>query len=173
MTHREISIAFQTDKSAAQYRALAQLVNQYDFDAVSVYCDLPYHPGFAAALLMAPYLERARIGVAANPPARVHPLDMAAQAALLADVAPGGAYLGIARGAWLDDHAMHEPQPPIQAIREAIEVVRYMHAGKTGGYHGQVYRLAEHVRAPYPLPQTPIPILVGTWGRKLSIIAGG
>ena len=172
MTHHEISIAFQTDKSAAQYRALAQFVNQYDFDAVSVYCDLPYHPGFAAALLMAPYLERARIGVAANPPARVHPLDMAAQAALLNDVAPGGAYLGIARGAWLTDHALHEPQPPVQSIREAVEVVRYMLSGGTGGYHGQVYQLAAHVKAPYPLPAKPIPLLIGTWGRKLAIIAG-
>jgi 5,10-methylenetetrahydromethanopterin reductase len=172
MTHHEISIAFQTDKSAAQYRALAQLVNQYDFDVVSVYCDLPYHPGFAAALLMASHLQRARIGVAANPPARVHPLDMAAQAALLNDVAPGGAYLGIARGAWLADHAIHEPQSPIQAIREAVDIVRYMLAGGTGGYHGQVYQLAEHVKAPYPLPEKPIPILIGTWGRKLSVIAG-
>jgi len=169
---REISIAFQTDKSAAQYQALAQLVDKYDFDAVSVYCDLPYHPGFAAALLMAPHLSRARIGVAANPPARVHPLDMAAQAALLADVAPGGAYVGIARGAWLDDHAMHEPQPPIQSIRESIEIVRYMLSGQTGGYQGQVYQLASHVKAPYPLPDKPIPILVGSWGRKLCAIAG-
>lgn len=169
---REISIAFQTDKTAVQYRALAQLVDQYDFDAVSVYSDLPYHPGSAAALMMAPYLTRARIGVAANPPARVHPLDIAAQGALLADVAAGGAYIGIARGAWLGDHAIHEAAQPIQAVRESIEIVRYMLSGQTGGYQGKVYQLAAHVKAPYPLPNKPIPILVGTWGRKLSAIAG-
>src|SRR5690606_8349432 len=99
MNTREISIAFQTDKSAAEYIALAKLVNQYDFDAVSVYCDAPFHPGFAPLLLMSPYLERARVGVAALPPSRVHPIDIAAQAALLADAAPGGVYIGIARGA--------------------------------------------------------------------------
>ena len=41
MTTHQISIAFQTDKSSAEYITLAKLVNQYPFDVVSVYCDLP------------------------------------------------------------------------------------------------------------------------------------
>ena len=32
----EISIAFQTNKSASDYVALARLVDKYDFDAVSL-----------------------------------------------------------------------------------------------------------------------------------------
>lgn len=169
---REVSIAFQTDKTAARYIALAQLVDQYDFDCVSVYCDAPFHPGFAALFLMAPHIKRARIGVAALPPSRVHPIDIAAQAALLAELAAGGIYIGMARGAWLADHGIPEPEQPIQAIREAVEVVRYMLSGATGGYKGQVYQLAEHVRAPYPLPAVLPPILIGTWGRKLCALAG-
>lgn len=170
----EISIAFQTDKTAAQYIALAKVVNRYDFDAVSVYCDAPFHPPYAPLMLMAPHIERARVGVAANAPSRIHPIDIAAQSALLADVAKGGVYIGVARGAWLEDHGIEEKQPPIQAIREAVEVIRYMLSGKEGGYHGQVYQIAPHVRAPYPLPSQPIPIpiLIGTWGRKLCGLAG-
>ncbi|HEX2618831.1 MAG TPA: hypothetical protein VHL11_01755, partial [Phototrophicaceae bacterium] len=99
--NREISVAFQTDKSAAQYIALAKLVNQYDFNAITVYCDAPYHPPYAPLMLMAPYIERARIGVAANAPSRIHPIDIAAQTALLAEIASGGVYIGLARGAWL------------------------------------------------------------------------
>jgi 5,10-methylenetetrahydromethanopterin reductase len=169
---REISIAFQTDKSAAYYAALAKLVNGYDFDAVSVYCDAPYHPPFPPLMLMAPHIERARVGVAALAPSRVHPIDIAAQTALLAEVARGGVYVGIARGAWLEDHAIKEHQPPLQAIREAVDVIRYMLAGQTGGYQGTVYRLAQHVRAPYPVPDQPVPILIGTWGPRLCAIAG-
>ena len=66
MSHRAISLAFQTDKSAAQYVALAQLVDQFAFDCVTVYCDAPFHPGYAPLLLMAPHIKRARVGIAAG-----------------------------------------------------------------------------------------------------------
>ncbi|GAB4508679.1 MAG: glucose-6-phosphate dehydrogenase (coenzyme-F420) [Anaerolineae bacterium] len=169
---REISIAFQTDKSAAEYVRLAKLVNEYSFNRVTVYCDAPFHPSFGPLLLMAPHLTRARVGASAVPPSRVHPLDIAANTALLAQVAPGGVYMGVARGAWLEDHAITELQPPIQAVREAVEIMRYLLTGQSGGYQGQVYQLAEHVTAPYPLPEQPIPILIGSWGRKLCAVAG-
>jgi len=169
---REISIAFQTDKTAAQYIALAKLVNQYDFDAVSLYCDAPFHPPYPALMLMAPHIERARLGVAAVSPSRIHPIDIAAQTALLADVARGGVYVGLSRGAWLKDHGIAEHLPPLQAIREAVGVVRYLLSGQTGGYPGVVYRLAPHVRAPYPLPDQPVPLLIGTWGKGMAALAG-
>jgi 5,10-methylenetetrahydromethanopterin reductase len=169
---REISIAFQTDKTAAQYVGLAKLVNNYDFDAVSVYCDAPFHPPYAPLMLMAPHIEHARVGVAAVPPSRIHPIDIAAQTALLAELARGGVYVGIARGAWLADHAINEHRPALQAIREAVDIVRYMLSGQSGGYQGRVYQLAAHVRAPYPLPERPIPVLIGTWGQRLAALAG-
>jgi 5,10-methylenetetrahydromethanopterin reductase len=167
---REISIAFQTDKTPAQYVALAQLVNQYDFDVVSVYCDAPFHPSFGPLLLMAPYITRARIGPAAVSPSRIAPIDMAAETALLSQVANAGVYLGISRGAWLRDHGMTEL--PLQAIREAVEIVCYMLSGGNGGYQGEIFQLAPNVHAPYPLPDAPIPIMIGTWGRKLCAVAG-
>ncbi|MBI5669313.1 MAG: LLM class flavin-dependent oxidoreductase [Chloroflexi bacterium] len=169
---REVSIAFQTDKSATQYIALAKLVNQYAFDAVTVYCDLPYHTPYAPLMLMAPHLDRARVGVAANAPSRIHPVDIAAQTALLADVARGGVYVGLARGAWLGDHGIHELTPPAQVIREAVDVIRYLLEGRTGGYTGQVYSLAPQVHAPYPLPAGRVPVLIGTWGGQLAGVAG-
>lgn len=172
MSKREISIAFQTDKTPAQYIALAQLVNQYAFDAVSVYCDAPFHPSYGPLLLMAPHIQRARIGPAAVSPARITPIDIAAETALLAQLAQGGVYVGIARGAWLGDHGIRESNQPIQVIREAIEIVRLLLSGESGGYDGQVYKIAPHVRAPYPLPQQNIPVLIGSWGKKLCALAG-
>lgn len=166
----KISIALQTDKTAAEYIALAQLINQYDFDVVSVYCDAPFHPSYGPLLLMAPHLTRARLGPAAVPPTRIHPIDIAAQSALLADVAQGGVYIGLARGAWLADHGITDSS--ILTIREAAAVIRYMLSGGTGGYEGQVFRLAPHVRPPYPTPSEPIPLLIGSWGRKLCALAG-
>jgi 5,10-methylenetetrahydromethanopterin reductase len=167
-----ISIALQTDKTPAQYVALAHLIDRYDFDVVSVYCDAPFHPSYAALLLMAPHLQRARIGAAAVPPARVHPIDIAAQTAMLAQIARGSVYIGLARGAWLSDHGIREPDKPIRAIREAVDVIRYLLEGKTGGYTGEIYAIAPHVRAPYPLPDQPIPLLIGSWGKQLCSLAG-
>jgi 5,10-methylenetetrahydromethanopterin reductase len=169
---QEISIAFQTDKSAREYIALAQLVDQYDFDAVTVYYDAPFHPSYAPLMLMAPHITRARLGAAAISPSRMHPLDIAANAALLADLAQGGTYIGIARGAWLASHGITELKPAITAIRESVDVVRYFLEGRNDGYQGRVFQIADHVRAPYPLPDQTIPILIGTWGKKLSAVAG-
>ena len=168
----EISIAFQTDKSATHYVALARLVDQYDFDVVSVYCDAPFHPSYGPLLLMAPHIKRAQLGPAAISPSRMHPIDISAQTALLAQLAEGGVYVGLARGAWLDDHGIREIKPPLQAIRETAEIVQYLLSGAKGGYSGEVFRLAEQVRAPYPLPNSPIPLLIGTWGPKMCALAG-
>jgi 5,10-methylenetetrahydromethanopterin reductase len=172
MNTRQISIAFQTDKHPRRYVELAQFVDQYDFDAVTVYCDLPYHPSFGPLLLMAPHIKRARIGTAAVQPSRMHPLDMAANIALLASVANAGVYLGISRGAWLEDHGVAEVTPPIAAIRETVEVVRRVLGGVQAPYEGQVYRISATFPPPYPLPESPVPILIGTWGRKLAYVAG-
>ena len=172
MTKRELSIAFQTDKRAHEYIGLAKLVDQYAFDAVTVYCDAPYHPSYGPLILMAPHIQRARIGPAGVPPSRVHPLDIAAQTALLADLAQGGVYVGLVRGGWLEEHGIKELNPPIQAMREAIEIIRLLLAGESAGFDGRVYQIAEHVRAPYPLPDTEIPLQIGTWGKRLAALAG-
>lgn len=172
MANHELSIAFQTDKRASEYVALAKLVDQYAFDAVTVYCDAPYHPSYGPLLLMAPHIRRARIGPSGIPPSRMHPLDIAAQTALLADLAAGGVYIGLVRGGWLAEHGIRELEPPIGAIREAARIIRALLAGDAAGYAGAVYQIAEHVRAPYPLPDAQIPLQIGTWGRKLAALAG-
>ena len=174
MTHNshEISIAFQTNKTPNEYIALAQLVNQYDFDAITVYCDAPFHPSYGPLLLMAPHIQRARLGPAAISPARIHPIDIAANTALLAGIAQAGIYVGIARGAWLASHGITESASPIQQIRETVEIIRYFLEGRSEGYEGRVYQIAEHVKAPYPLPDRPVPVLIGTWGKILAGLAG-
>jgi len=170
--NREISIAFQTDKTPQQYRELAQLVNHYDFDAVSVYGDMPFQPSFGPLLLMAPFLDRARIGPACVSPSRMPPIDMAGDVALLDHLTEGRAYLGIARGTWLGKHGVREIMPPIAAIRESIEIVRKLLCGTGGAYNGAVYQMDETVRLGFPVYRDHVPILVGTWGRKLGAVAG-
>lgn len=172
MSKRELSIAFQTDKRAGDYIALAKLANQYAFDALTVYCDAPFQPSYGPLLLMAPHVTKARLGPAGIPPSRMHPIDIAAQTALLADMAAGGVYIGLVRGGWLADHGISELKPAISAIREAADIIRLLLAGESAGFKGRVYNIAEHVRAPWPLPSQRIPLQIGTWGEKLAGLAG-
>ena len=204
--NHELSIAFQTDKRAADYISLAKLVNGYAFHAVTVYCDAPYHPSYLPLLLMAPHIKRARIGPAGLPPSRMHPLDIAAGAALLADIANAGTYIGLVRGGWLEEHGIRELRPPIKAMRESVNIIQRLLAGETaitedqpppdptGGPRGvnrashrlaptgksgtgprgvqEVFKIAPHVRAPYPLPSARIPLQIGAWGAKMAALAG-
>ncbi len=169
---REISIAFQTNKTPAQYRELAQLVNGYDFDAVSVYGDMPFQPSFGPLMLMAPHLDRARIGPACVAPSRLPPIDMAGDIALLDHLTAGRAYLGISRGAWLERHGARELKPPVTAIHECIEIVQKLLRGDESTYNGRVFQVEANVRLPYPIYRERVPILVGTWGPKLAAVAG-
>ena len=42
------AISFQSDKSIAEYRELADIVDRYDFEQVSVYQDLFFQPPWPA-----------------------------------------------------------------------------------------------------------------------------
>jgi 5,10-methylenetetrahydromethanopterin reductase len=172
MKTHQLSIAFQTDKTPGEYIALAKMVNQYRFDVVSVYCDLPYHPSYGPLLLMAPHITTARIGPAAISPARMHPVDIAASSALLSGTAQKGVYVGLARGAWLDEFGIEESQKPIQMIREACLLIRKILHNKTYTFEGEIYNISKSIPVPYPIPEGETPIMIGTWGQKLAEVSG-
>lgn len=170
---RQVALGVQTDKTPAEYVALAQLIDRHDVDVVHLYCDLPFTPSYLPLALMAPHLRRARLGPAGVSLARMTPVDIAADTALLAQLARGGVSVGLVRGGWLADYGMREPERPLQAIREGVAVIRYMLSGARGGLDGDIYPLAEHAWSPWALPPgTQVPVLIGSWGPRLCALAG-
>ena len=171
---RQVALGVQTDKTPAEYVALAQLIDRFDVDVVHAYCDLPFTPSYLPLALMAPHLRRARVGPAGVSLARMAPVDVAADTALLAQLARGGVSVGLVRGGWLEDYGIREPGRPLQAMREGVAVIRYMLAGQTGGLKGEIYSLAEHAYSPWALPggDRSVPILIGSWGPRLCALAG-
>lgn len=170
---RQVALGIQTDKTPAEYVALAGLIDRFEVDVVHVYCDLPFTPSYLPMALMAPHLRQARLGPAGVSLARMAPVDIAADTALVAQLARGGVSVGLVRGGWLGDYGIREPDHPLQAIREGVAVIRYMLAGETGGLEGDIYPLAEHAFSPWALPQgTHVPILIGSWGPRLCALAG-
>ncbi len=165
---RQISIACQTNLLPSEYIEFAQVANRYDFDVVSVYSDLPYHPAYGPLVLMAPHLQRARVGPAGVTPARLAPIDMAAQAALLHSCAPAGSYLGLVRGAWNEEFGIPPLPRPLTALPECARIVRQLWRGEAIDPVPQIFPVPKKARLAVPLPQAEIPILVGTWGPKLA-----
>ena len=172
MAHRlRFGIAFQGDKRPAEYRALARLVDGYGFDVVSVYNDLLYQPALGPLLWMAPHLSRVTLGPAALNPYTVHPLEIAGQAALLDLATEGRAYLGLARGAWLDALGVDQPRP-VATPREAVLLVRHLLARRPEPFEGVVFQLAADATLRYAPVRPAVPITLGTWGLRTVRLAG-
>jgi 5,10-methylenetetrahydromethanopterin reductase len=167
----ELSIAFQTDKTAAEYAALGKLVDKIPFDVVSAYNDLFFQPALGPLLLLAQHVTGARLGPAALNPLTLHPVEIAGQIAFLHAVTGGRAYLGLARGAWLDTLGVSLDRP-LTRLRESIEVVRHLLDGRTDGYAGEIYSLAEGATLKYELPRGHVPITLGTWGERTARTLG-
>jgi 5,10-methylenetetrahydromethanopterin reductase len=165
------SIAFQGDKSPREYEALAGLVDGYGFDAVSVYNDLMFQPALGPLMLMAPKLRRAHLGPAALNPFTLHPVEIAGQAAMLDLVTGGRTYLGLARGAWLEQIGVTSARA-VQTLREAVLVVRHLLARNAGAFEGGIFRIAAGTTLNYAPLRADVPIMIGTWGLQTAAMAG-
>src|SRR5919202_5410716 len=166
-----ISIAFQSDKALGDYAELGALVEGYGFGTISVYADLLFQPPLAALLAIASATRRIRLGPACLNPYTLHPVEIAGQIAALDAASDGRAYLGLARGAWLDSLGIAQRRP-IETIREAIAVVRHLLRGERAPFEGVVYRLVEHHQLQYPVARPDVPVLIGAWGPRLAALAG-
>src|ERR1700761_7813611 len=147
----EYGIAFQTDKPPGGYAPLAAAAEAHGFDVVSVFADLLYQPPLPALLEMAAATSRVRLGAACLNPYTQHPYEIAGQVAALDAASGGRAYLGLARGAWLDAGGV-TARRPLTRLRAAAAVARLLLAGEESGVAGREFRLTAGTALRYPLP---------------------
>lgn len=167
----EVGLGLQSDKRPEDYAGLAQAAERHGFDVLTVYSDLMYQPPIFPLLVMAAATQRVRLGPACLNPYSLAPFEIAGQTAALDLASDGRAYLGIARGSWLGDVGIEQPQP-VATLREAVEVVRLLLSGDPGGFAGERFRLAPGTTLRYrPLRPDP-PLLIGTWGPRTAALAG-
>jgi len=160
-----ISIAFQTDKALSAYGVLAEQVEAYGFDGVSVYNDMLYQPAWLPLLEIARSTRRVRLGPAAVNPFTCHPITIAGQIAQIDEASQGRAYLGLARGGWLDFVGL-DPTRPVNALREAFTCIAHLLQGNIDPLPGEVFPLAGGDTLRWPLHRRQIPFLLGSWGAK-------
>jgi 5,10-methylenetetrahydromethanopterin reductase len=97
-------------------------------------------------------------------------VEIAGQIAALDHVSGGRAFLGLARGGWLDRLGL-EQRGARAAIEDTLEIVRRLLSGDTGGYAGERFSLAPGARLQYPTLRPDVPVMVGTWSRRTSAVA--
>jgi 5,10-methylenetetrahydromethanopterin reductase len=161
----ELSIAFQTDKPLTAYVALAATAEAYGFDAVTVYNDMLYQPAWLPLLEMARATSRVRLGVAAVNPFTCHPINIAGNIALIDEASHGRAYLGMARGSWLEFVGV-KPSRPVAALREAMACVRHLLRRDPAPLPGEFFPLAGGDSLRWRILRADIPFLLGTWGAQ-------
>ena len=120
---------------------------------------------------MASATERIRLGPVALNPFTLHPYEIAGQIAMLDAVSSGRAFLGLAKGAWLDRLGIEEARP-LGAMKEAVEIIRALHTGDESGVAGERFTLTPGTKLSYPLTRKSVPLLIGTWGPATARWAG-
>jgi 5,10-methylenetetrahydromethanopterin reductase len=168
---RELGLGLQTDKQPGEYGALARLADEAGFAVVTAFNDLWFQPALPALLEIAAATSRVRIGPSCLNPFAVHPVEIAGQTAALDAASDGRAFVGLARGAWLETLGVDQSDP-VTAIREAWEVVRRLLAGDDSGFAGRRFSLPRGERLRYSVRRREVPLLVGTWGPRLAAFAG-
>ena len=155
----------------AEYEAIARRAEAAGIDVLSVYHDLLDQPAIAPLLLMARVTERVRLGPAALNPFTLHPYEIAGQIAMLDSVSNGRAFLGLAKGAWLDRLGIEEERPLV-GLKEAVAIIRALLSGDQTGVAGERFTLAPGTALSYPRIRESVPLLIGTWGRQTARWAG-
>ena len=128
----EIGIAFQTDKPPGRYGELAAAAEAHGFNVVSVFADLLDQSPLPALLEMARATSRVRLGAACLNPYTQHPYEIAGGLAALDATSGGRAYLGLARGAWLEAIGI-EQRRPLDHLRDTAAIVRALLSGDERG----------------------------------------
>jgi 5,10-methylenetetrahydromethanopterin reductase len=166
-----LGLGLQGDKPLSGYGELGATVEAAGFDAVCVFNDLWFQPPLPALLEIARATSRVRLGPACVNPFTVHPFEIAGQMAMLDEASRGRAYLGLARGAWLDELGIAQERP-LTAVREAWEVVRRLLAGDVEGFAGARFSLPAGRALRYARARVAVPLMIGGWRPGIVALAG-
>ena len=171
MTVREVGLGLQGNRAPAEYAKIAKLAEGYGFDVLTVFSDLMYQPAIVPLMVAALNSRRIRLGPACLNPFTLHPVEIAGQIAALDLASNGRAYLGLARGAWLDNVGI-EQRRPVKALREAAAIVRLLLARDTRSFQGEVFSVAAGTTLQFEVQRSRVPLLIGTWSPKTAALAG-
>jgi alkanesulfonate monooxygenase SsuD/methylene tetrahydromethanopterin reductase-like flavin-dependent oxidoreductase (luciferase family) len=124
---------------------------------------------------LANHTSRVRIGTLVSPTTIHHPAIMANRAATVDQISGGRLTLGLGAGWQINEHAAYgielfEARDRVDRFEEAIQIIRQMFTEPRVTFAGRHYNIVDAPCEPKPT-QTPLPIVVGTSGPRMSRIA--
>ena len=126
---------------------------------------------YVSLTLAAMYTEKIRLGPGVTNPYLIHPVMTAQAVASLNEVAPGRVVCGIGVG---DKTTLAtvgvEPEAPLAAIRDSVQIIRDMTSGKGSQLEGKAFRVFG-ARFFFKVGN-PIPVYIGAQGPKMLSLAG-
>lgn len=153
------------------YGPLAATVEALGFDELHIADDLIFRPAWPILALAAQATTRIRLGPAIVTPQVAHPVYHAANLAALDELSGGRAVFGIGRGGFNQLLGI-ERQHSMQILREAVAMVRRMLAGERSAVEGRFFRASPDLFFQFEPVRREIPLFIGTWGPKISELAG-
>ncbi|NNE11905.1 MAG: LLM class flavin-dependent oxidoreductase [Ilumatobacter sp.] len=132
------------------------------------------HECWAMLPAIAAVTERLRLGSLVAPTSVHHPAVLANRAATIDHISHGRMVLGLGAGWQINEHRAYgiELEPPKQRVdrfEEAIEIIRSLLGQDRTTFSGDVYTIIDAPSDPPPV-QDPLPILVGTKGKRMMKI---
>jgi alkanesulfonate monooxygenase SsuD/methylene tetrahydromethanopterin reductase-like flavin-dependent oxidoreductase (luciferase family) len=132
------------------------------------------HECWAMLPAIAAVTERVRIGSLVAPTSVHHPAVLANRAATIDHISDGRMVLGLGAGWQINEHRAYgiELEPPkrrVDRFEQAIQVVRSLLSEDRTTFAGSIYSITDAPADPKPI-QSPLPILVGTGGRRMQRI---
>jgi 5,10-methylenetetrahydromethanopterin reductase len=167
----QFGVGFGGTLAPAEYAPLAARLEELGFDVATVFGDLMMQPPAMVLASMAEATSRIHLGVGCYTPWTLHPVEIAGQLAYLDHLSSGRAFMGIVRGAWLDQLHL-DTRRSLAAVTDTVTIVRQLLGGSEEGHRGQVYSLAPGTKPFYPVLRERVPLMVGTWSPRLSEYAG-
>jgi alkanesulfonate monooxygenase SsuD/methylene tetrahydromethanopterin reductase-like flavin-dependent oxidoreductase (luciferase family) len=118
--------------------------------------------------------ERLRVGSLVSPTTFRHPTILANTAATIDQISRGRLTLGIGAGWQVNEHLAYgvdllEGKDRVDRFEEAIQIIKSMLTDNRTSFAGQHFSITEAPCQPQPV-QTPLPIMVGTGGPRMSKI---
>ena len=118
--------------------------------------------------------ERIRVGSLVSPTTFRHPTVLANTAATIDQISRGRLTLGIGAGWQVNEHLAYgvdllEGKDRVDRFEEAIQIIKSMLTHNRTSFAGQHFSITDAPCQPQPV-QTPLPIMVGTGGPRMSKI---
>ncbi|HIN59627.1 MAG TPA: LLM class flavin-dependent oxidoreductase [Gammaproteobacteria bacterium] len=136
------------------------------------FAENPYQRGVLPAVVAcAGVTNRIHLGIGVFNPYNRHPTLMAMEIGALDELSRGRAILGIGSGvpAWVERITPY--RRPLQAVRDAVSIVRGLLSGEEVNYRGKMYS-ASGVRLEYELVRSHVPVHVAAMGDRMLLLCG-